>query len=340
MTYLRTLLVVQLALLLCFPPPSLAGRGYVYVERAYYAMGSLFEVKLYCQSRPVCDRAAENAYGELRRLDRLLSDYRSDSTLAYVHREAHGRWVSVPREFAVLLALSFGYTALTAGAFDVTVAPVFRLWKEAQRKGVPPSAEEIARALSCIGPSMVETDWKRSRLRLVRPCVRLDFGAIGKGYAVDRAARLVKDGGIERGILNFSGTIYVLGPPPGRRGWVVEVKDPSDAPSSHGSSFLVDSGAVSTSGGYEKHFDMAGKRYSHIIDPRTGLPVRWTVSVTVTAPTATEADALSTAFSVMGPADAVALAESLPGVEVQVLEGDGSSVSSSGFGRTGGGLDK
>ncbi len=335
MTHLQTVTVVLLALLFSFPPPSLAGRGHVYVERAYYSMGSLFEIKLYCGSRPLCDRAAENAYGELRRVDRLLSDYRSDSTLAYVHREARGRWVSVPREFAALLALSFGYTALTGGAFDVTVAPLFHLWKEAQRKGVPPTAEEITRALSCVGPRMVETDWKRSRLRLARPCARLDFGAIGKGYAVDRAARVVKAGGIEHGLLNFSGTIYVLGPPPGRRGWVVEVRDPS-APSSRGSSFLVDGGAVSTSGGYEKHFDIAGKRYSHIIDPRTGVPVRWTVRVTVTAPTATEADALSTAFSVMGPADAVSLAESLPGVEVQVVEGDGSSVSSTGFGRTGG----
>ncbi len=272
----------------------------VLVERAFYVMGTILEFKLYCGDRGFCNQAISNAYLEVKKLDDMLSNYKADSKLSEVNSLAGTGKIPVPREFIDLTERSLFFSNLTGGAFDITVGKLIELWRQGQQKNALPDSETVKKTISdCVGFDKIKLYSKEEIIEINSQCVSIDFGGIGKGYAIDRAVAILKKKGIESGIINFGGEIFAIGAPPGSSGWSIGVHNPlkADEPLSF---IEVKDMAVSTSGDYERYFEIRGKRYSHIIDTRTGIPVDAVPSVTVLSRSATDADALSTAISVMG----------------------------------------
>lgn len=261
-------------------------------------MGSRVELKFYSSSERLFHSVVEDSARRMEEIDGIFSNYREDSVLAEVNRSAGDGPVSVPREFLSLTRASIDYSELTDGAFDITVGGLFELWRTAAAAGKIPSETEIAEALKCAGFRKIRLDEEKSRISFSSDCLRLDFGAIGKGYAVDRIMEIARENGITRGLVNFGGNIYAMGFPDGKKFWEIGVVTPG------GDGFVsrlnLRDRAVATSGDYERYFDFPERRYSHIIDPRTGRPAENSSLVTAIARSATESDVFSTAVSVLG----------------------------------------
>ncbi len=292
----------------------------VYKE-ARLVMGTYAEISLYAPSKEAAAEAIKSAFAEMERLDRLMSNYKPESELSRVNREAGKGTVGCDDELFRIIEKSLYYSDLTKGAFDITVEPLIKLWGFYDGKVNVPSKEEIQSILPAVSYKNViihrtGPDTKGS-ISFGNPSTRLDLGAIGKGYAVDRAVEVLKGKGIVAACVNLGGNIYALGSPPGRDSWKIGVQHPREKDRLLGHLELKDC-AVATSGDYERFFVVNGKRYSHILDPRTGWPAsggEGMVSVTVIAPNATEADALSTSTFVLGEEKGQELLEgSLTGV--------------------------
>lgn len=293
----------------------------VLVERAFYVMGTVIEFKLYCRNKEFCNEAIFEAYSEVKRLDDMLSNYKSDSNLAQVNSYAGKGRIKVPSEFIELTERAVYFSNLTDGAFDITVGELVDLWRNSQQKDDMPDEKVIKRTVSeCVGSKKISLYTREKEIELKSSCLSIDFGGIGKGYAVDRALRILRGEGIESGMINFSGNIYAIGSPPGEKGWRIAIRHPRMK--EEALTFVeVRDMAVSTSGDYERYFEINGKRFSHIIDPRTGYPVEYVPSATVIAENATDADALSTAVSVIGGEKSVETLEKLERVGAIIVTG-------------------
>ena len=290
----------------------------VFVERAFFVMGTILEFRLYCNDKEVCDKAILEAYSEVKRLDDIFSNYKNNSVLSRVNSFAGDGRISVPQEFIELTRRAIFFSGLTDGAFDITVGKAIEIWSVGEQKNLMPNRDEIQKAQDCIGFGKIKLYPMEKQIELESPCLSLDFGGIGKGYALDRAVRILRSYGIKRGIVNFGGNIYAMQPPPGEDGWDVGIRHPRDEDEVL-TLLKVEDVAVSTSGDYERYFEVNGRRFSHIIDPRDGLPVESVPSVTVIAKDATDADALSTAFSVMKRDKAIRFIEGLKDVGVMIV---------------------
>lgn len=290
----------------------------VLVERAFFVMGTILEFRLYCNDKEVCDKAILEAYSEVKRLDDIFSNYKNNSVLSRVNSFAGDGRISVPPEFIELTSRAIFFSGLTDGAFDITVGKAIEIWSVGEQKNLMPNRGEIQRAQDCIGFEKIKLYPQEKQIELKSPCLSLDFGGVGKGYALDRAVRILRSYGVNRGIVNFGGNIYAMQPPPGEYGWDVGIRHPRDEDEVL-TLLKVEDIAVSTSGDYERYFEIKGRHFSHIIDPRDGLPVKSVPSVTVIAHDATDADALSTALSVMKEDKAIKLIEGLNDVGVMIV---------------------
>ena len=297
--------------LLAFPPEVL-------IERAFLVMGTMLEFRLYCNDKEICDKAILKAYSEVKRLDDIFSNYKTESTLSRVNSFAGDGRISVPQEFIELTRRAIFFSGLTGGAFDITVGKAVEIWRQSEEKSLLPNRVELERAQDCIGFEKIKLYPREKQIELKSPCLSLDFGGIGKGYALDRAVRILRLYGVNRGIVNFGGNIYAMQPPPGAYGWDVGIRHPRDEDEVL-TLLKVEDVAVSTSGDYERYFEVNGRRFSHIIDPKDGLPVESVPSVTVIAKDATDADALSTALSVMKRDKAIKFIEGLKDVGVMIV---------------------
>ncbi|MDX2030255.1 MAG: FAD:protein FMN transferase [Blastocatellia bacterium] len=242
------------------------------------------------------------AFDEIDRIDRLMSHYKPESPLSRINREAGRGPVVVEPELFDFLADCLRYSRDSNGAFDVTVGPLMKAWGFFRGEGRMPTRAELAAARGKIGYRHVLLDPAAGAIRFDREGVELDLGGIAKGYAVDRAVAVLRSRGISRALVNGCGsTIYGLGAPPGETGWELKLQDPLDPKRSAMTVRLKDR-ALSVSGSYEKFFRLNGRRYSHIMDPRTGLPVQGVLSVAVLATDGTAGDALDNVYYVQGPA--------------------------------------
>lgn len=309
------LLSTLLFLIFCVDASSAAS-----VERRFtqirYIMGTLCEVTVFAADEESADKSIRAAFDELQRLDLLMSNYREDSELSRVNREAGKCAVEADPELLSVINLSLKYSRLSGGAFDITAGPLMRAWGFFGSDKMVPSDEELSRAKAAVGYQKVKVDTASQTIEFSTPEVELDLGAIGKGYAVDKAIDVLKKSGISRAVVNAGGNLCVIGELP-----VEESSVGIQHPRKDGllATIRLKDMAVASSGDYEKFFVADGKRYSHIMDPRTGKPVAETVATTVVSITAVEADALSTAVYVLGPRDGVRLVESLPGAECLIV---------------------
>jgi len=252
-------------------------------------------------------------------LERELSTYRSDSTVSLLAKNAGVNPLAVPEATWRVLNLAHHFGQLSEGTFDVTVAPVVKLWGFGGTSALAnlPSKEEIQDQLKFV-------DYRRVILKgqtvfLPFKGMAVDLGGIAKGYAVDRAFDSCRDAGIKDFLIDLSGNIRVSGRPDWGEDWQIGVRDPFDRSRIIGKILLRSGMALATSGSYERFVEIASLRYSHIIDPRTGYPVTGTASVTVLARDATSADSFSTCFFVMGLKEAGGILQKTPPVDVLIV---------------------
>jgi FAD:protein FMN transferase len=242
-------------------------------------MGTMFDVLVYYASKVDAERAVDKALNEVDRLDRVLSHFKPDNDLARLVREGRGVFVPVDRDLFEVIQESMRVSRLSAGKFDVTIAPLLKTWKRAYTEGRDPSEQEIAAARRCVGYEKIETREPDS-IRFSSNCVEIDLGGIGKGFAVDRAMAVLAAAGITRALVNAgSSSIAAIGSPPDRLGWPVSL-----AP---GTVLTLRDASISTS-------QQPAEGLGETLDPQSAAPARSRMSVSVVAPRATLSDALST----------------------------------------------
>ena len=285
-------------------------RGDQYTKDTF-VMGTKAWVTIDGMRKSDAERAADAAFREMYRIESVMSNWRSTSEISRLNAGSNGAPFAVSRELYAIIDSSLFYSKATAGAFDVTVRPLVVLWGFEGGEAKLPTDEEIARARSLVGYRKVVLDSARSTVTL-QPGMQIDLAGVAKGYALDRCVAVIKKLGVKNALVNLGGNIYALGAPHGETGWTIGIRDPKGGLGTVGSLLLRDQ-AVATSGNYENFVELDGKRYGHLIDPRTGRPVSAVLSATVVAPTGLSSDALSKLF-VLGPDAAREAVARLPGV--------------------------
>ncbi len=266
----------------------------------WQAMGTAYRLHLVESDATQAEAIASELHEEVKRLERQLSLYQPDSDLCYLNARAAREPVRVEPGLFQLLQICKGLWEQTEGAFDPTITPLLRLWGFIDRRYRVPSAQEIADTLERVGMEWVRLEPEGRWVYFAREGVELSFGAVGKGWAIARCVRLLNQFGVRSALLSAGGsTLYALGAPPDAEGWQVELPQPTSDSAYAGMLTLRDC-ALSTSGGTEQFFEVDGRRYTHILDPRTGYPADPMGSVSVCAPDPTLSDALSTALFVVG----------------------------------------
>lgn len=276
-------------------------------------MGSEFTLFLYTSDASQASRAFEAAFARIAELDRALSDYNPESELMKLCDRAGGPAVVVSADLLRCLEQAEKMSRLSDGAFDVTIGPIGRLWRRARRTREMPDAQTLAKAKELVGYQNIQLDAKASTVKLAKHGMKLDLGAIAKGYACDEAIRVLKTKGITSALAAGAGDIVVSDAPPGRTGWRIGVAAPDGDPAKPSRFLSLANAAVSTSGDAEKFVEIDGKRYSHIVDPRTGLGVIDRASVTVVAKSGIIADGLDTTVYVLGPQKGMPIVEQTEG---------------------------
>jgi thiamine biosynthesis lipoprotein len=280
-------------------------------EEVRYVMGTTATVKAWVGDQAGAESAVDAAFAAFDHVDSLMSTWRDDSVLNRLNRSEPGVWVQVGPEVCLVLAAAQSLAESSGGAFDPTVLPLVRLWGFRGGTVAVPDSAALAGTLQGVGYRWLEVDPQENRARLNRPQMEVDLGGIAKGYALDLAAKNMRRAGALGGVVDLGGNILAFGSGPAAR---VGIVDPADQHRLTATIPLTD-GAAATSGQYERFLTIDGKKYGHILDPRTGWPVSGQLSVTVVADQAMQADALATAGVVLGWKAGLALIEAVPGAE-------------------------
>lgn len=286
-------------------------------------MGTFAEMSIYSNDEKTGGKAIDEALDEMERMDRIMSNYKKESALSLVNKKASQSPVPCDKELLSVIEKSQYYSELSEGAFDITVSPAVTLWGFFRGKGNVPSDKEIKDLLPAVSYKNIVINKsaapeKPDTISFKNARTQIDLGGIGKGYAVDKALEVVKKYGIDNACINLGGNIYVLGAPSGKNAWKVGVQHPRNNNEILGYLDLRDE-ATATSGDYERFFEVNGKRYSHIIDPRTGRPVSGVLATTIIAPTGTEVDALSTSVFVLGPEKGLKLIKKIQNADALIV---------------------
>jgi thiamine biosynthesis lipoprotein len=294
-------------------------------------MATRFEAVLHGDNPGALRAAGEEALREIERLESQLSLFRPESEIAHLNARAAREAVRVTPALFGLLKQAQRLHRESGGAFDITVAPLVRCWGFMGGSGQMPAADEIAEARSKVGMHLVHLDTHHLTVQFGREGMMLDLGAIGKGYAIDRAAEILRDAGVNSALLHGgTSTVYALGHPPEADHWMVAIERLDHGarvskPDGLGSAPLVciplRDESLSVSAAWGKSFESDGKIFGHVIDPRTGQPAACAVLAAVVLPSATETDALSTALLTLGPEDHDGIAGLRAGMRTLVVTG-------------------
>ena len=312
----------------CLAVCSLVGVASACETDGRYIMGTVFQATL-CRAETTgtlrrqqsMQNVFTNVFATTQRFDALFTTYSSESPLSHINAQAGQGLQQVPPEVIDILRMSQLYTDLTQGAFDVTVGPLLTLWRQSATAQEQPASAAVINTLLSIGSHKIQFD-VNDRVALPSHTMTLDLGGIGKGYALDQAAKQLQEQGVTNALLNFGqSSLWALGQPPGDKGWRLLLRQPK------GEAVGIarfSNQAISVSGSLGHSMEVGGQRYSHIIDPRTGMPVQRDLLACIVAPSAAQAEALSTALLVLGESEGLTLIERLEGVEGILLEANGS----------------
>jgi thiamine biosynthesis lipoprotein len=285
-------------------------------------MGTTVSITLYAREEATAKKAAKAAFARVAELDGIMSDYRPASELMQLCKKAGGPPVPVSKDLFTVLEYAQEVSRKSDGALDVTVGPIVRLWRKARRTRELPSAEALAKARALVGYEKMKLDPKKRTVQLTLVGMLLDLGAIAKGFAADCILAVLRQFGITRAMGVLGGDIAVGEAPPGKKGWkigIAALKNPLAKPARY---LLLSNRGVSTAGDVEQYVEIGGKRYSHIVDPKTGLGLVGRMSVTVIAKNGLTADALDTTACVLGPERGLKLIEETPGAAGFLVFGD------------------
>jgi thiamine biosynthesis lipoprotein len=287
-------------------------------------MGTTVSIVLYASGGAQADAAARSAFARVRDLDRRLSDYDRESELMRASAAAVARPVRVSADLFEVLSRAQAFSVRTGGAFDITSGALTRLWRRARRQATLPADADVAAARAVTGAHRLRLDPAGPSMRLETAGTRLDLGGIGKGYAADRALEELRALGVTRALVAAGGDIAIGRPPPEATGWTVAVAPLAATTPQPGRPLVLSDAGVSTSGDAEQWVEIAGTRYSHILDPRTGRPLTGRRSVTVVARDATTSDMLATTVCVLGREAGAALVDTTDGASAAIgIEQDG-----------------
>ena len=300
-------------LLLIFPFKVLCATD-SYISRQEIGAGTFIRITI--QKGEKSAEIFNEAFSKIKEMEKIFSVYDSESEISCLNRQ---KKLKVSNELLFLLKKSLYISSITKGAFDVTCKPLTDLYKRAKKRNYPPSDDEIQDVLKHIG-------WQNIRIENnyveIPEHSEIDFGGIAKGYIVDKTVNFLKEKGIKNGMVNAGGEIFAFGNNPHGKNWQIGIRDPF---SNNGiiKKIRVKNFGVATSGNYENFFSIRGKKYGHIINPVTGRTVQdFPVSVTVIAPDCTTADALATAFFVLGGEKSLTIADSIEGIDVFIIDGN------------------
>jgi FAD:protein FMN transferase len=273
------------------------------MERSALAMGTTFTIDIYGRGTGRMQAAAEGALEEADRIDRMLSNYRPGSELSRVNEQAANQPVKISQELFDLLDACIAYSRASEGTFDITVAPLMKVWGFYKDSGHLPHRAEVRATLGQIGYRNIELDPASHTVRFARHGVSLDPGGVGKGYAVDKMVGVLRKNGVDCALVSAGGSsIYGMGAPPDNpKGWCVRIRDPKDEKKTAAEVYLRNA-SLSTSGNYEKFFWAEGRLYSHIMDPRTGFPAEGMLSVSVVAPKTRDSEVWAKPYYILGRA--------------------------------------
>ena len=290
----------QIVLLLLLAAALLQAGELLRLEDSVEAMGTTYTVVAYSEDQPRLEQGVQAAFAEVRRLEQMLSNYRASSEWSKVNRDAAAKPVVVSPELFKLLSACVEFSRQSEGTFDVSVSPLMKVWGFYRGSGRLPSKGEVSAALAKVGYKNIELDALNRTVRFRIPGVEIDPGGIGKGYAVDQMVGQLRENGIQSALVSAGGSsIYGLGTPPGDSGWTVKIRHPRIWTKTAEDVRLKDE-SLSTSGDYEKFFEVQGKIYSHIMDPRSGFPASGVASVSVIAPGTLTSEAWTKPFFILG----------------------------------------
>lgn len=294
-------------------------------------MGLPFRLVFYAPDRATADAAAAAAFARIARLNDLLSDYEFDSELSALSRSAgQGKTLPVSDELWTVLSRAQSLAQESDGAFDITVGPCVSLWRKARREHKMPDLRRLEEARAAVGYQKLRLNARHRTAQLLVPGMRLDLGGIAKGYALDEAMKVLRSRHLSRALVSGGGDMVASDPPPGKRAWRIELA-PLDVTNAPPVRFVaLRNGALATSGDLFQHLEIDGKRYSHIVDPRTGIGLTDHSLVTVIAPDGITADSLTKVVSILERERAMRLIESKagvaarrvrkPGVQIEMFE--------------------
>ncbi|MGD2095593.1 MAG: FAD:protein FMN transferase [Phycisphaerales bacterium] len=290
----------------------------------HLVMGTFARVVAIAEDSSTAQKCIDAAFAQINKVDDLMSDYKSDSEISLVNKNGFNKPVQVSRETYEVLKKSLEFSRLTDGAFDITVGPLVDLFHTAEQNGIFPDKEQVEQAKSKVGYEKLKLDDQNRTIRFTVEGMRLDLGAIAKGYAADKAIEAMQNAGAIGGMVDLGGDIRCFGSPSkGKKNWLIGLQNPNTEQDTTGRYVLLKlkliEGAVATSGDYQQYILIEGKRQSHIMDRKTGTSAEGLSSVTIIADNATDADALATAVSVVGTEKGLALIEKLPHTEAILI---------------------
>ncbi len=291
-------------------------------KRTLKLMGSRFDITVVANDSISGNKDIDTAVAEISRIEKLMSSWDANSQTSEINRNAGIKPVKVDQELFQLIERAIGISRLTDGAFDISYASMDRIWKFDGSMTAMPSEAEITASVSKVGFQNIVLDKINTTVFLKLEGMKIGFGGIGKGYAADKAKDLLIAKGVPSGIINASGDMNTWGKQPDGSEWKVAITNPMNKDKVF-ALLPITNGAVVTSGNYEKFVNFKGKRYSHIIDPRTGYPSSGIISVTVFAPKAELADALATSVFVMGKEAGLDRINQLPKIECIIIDDKG-----------------
>ncbi|SEK25450.1 thiamine biosynthesis lipoprotein [Maribacter orientalis] len=291
-------------------------------KRTLKLMGSRFDITVVAKDPVEANKYIDLAINEITRIEQLISSWDPKSQTSEINRNAGIKPVKVDSELFDLIQRGIGISKLTDGAFDISYASMDKIWKFDGSMTEMPSTDSIKASVSKVGYRNIILDKENNTVFLKLKGMKIGFGAIGKGYAADKAKNLLISKGVVAGIINASGDMNTWGKQPDGSEWKVAITNPMDKNKVF-ALLPINNGAVVTSGNYEKYVTFNDVRYTHIIDPRTGYPATGIISVTVFAPKAELADALATSIFVMGIEVGLNRIEQLPQVECIIIDDKG-----------------
>jgi thiamine biosynthesis lipoprotein len=294
---------------------------------ACHAMATRFEIAMHGENPAALRAAGEEALRQIDQLEAQLSLFRASSEIACLNARAAKGPVRVTSGLFALLQQARTLSEASGGAFDITVAPLVRCWGFMGGEGRFPAPAEVAETRTKVGMGLVQLNPADFTVQFAREGVMLDLGAIGKGYAVEQAAEVLREAGVTRALIHGgTSTVQALGPPPGEEFWKIAIETPSlrpDTPPTLLAIVPLKEEAMSVSGFLGHSFQVKGRTFGHIIDPRTGEPAIGTLLAAVVLVSATETDALSTALLTVGAAGHDAIARLRPGMRTLVVSESG-----------------